>query len=361
MSDKFNVNAYWLQRGQTYIAEPRLALEYYRGQEKFLFDVLRQGRVPMGTILELGCGFGRITKLLAGHFPEAEITALDLSPEQLQNARQYCAGRGNIQFARHDFYSGQPLPGAAYDTALAIEVFLHHPADLVRSLVERMAARVRFLVNLDWSESWPRKLPAHVWLHDYAALYSDAGLHCATFALPQRIEGKQQRLFVAGKILTDELVLFEQQWRDAGQFAPAETEPSADPNRSEGWWRRLHMAEQEILQLVPTNGNFILVDDDQWGETQTFYGHDVLPFLEKEGQYWGPPADNETAIRELARLRKEHAVGFIIFGWPAFWWLDYYQPFAEYLRANFRCVLQNERLVVFDLQNRPLVAALAES
>lgn len=88
MSEKFNVNEYWLQRGWTYITEPRLAAEYYRAQERFLLGVLQCGRVPLGSILELGCGFGRITRLLARHFPEAKFTALDLSSDQLENARR---------------------------------------------------------------------------------------------------------------------------------------------------------------------------------------------------------------------------------------------------------------------------------
>src|SRR5262245_25651361 len=114
MSETFNVNKYWLKRGQTYIEEPRLALEYHRAQERFLLDVLRRGQVPMKSILELGCGFGRITKLLAENFPAAQITALDLSPDQLDNARRYCAGCANVVFQQYDFYSGQAFPGADY-------------------------------------------------------------------------------------------------------------------------------------------------------------------------------------------------------------------------------------------------------
>src|ERR1044071_9412671 len=100
---EFNVNEYWLKRGRTYIREERLDLVYHRLQERFLFDVLGEARLPMRTILELGCGFGRITRLLAHHFPDTKITALDLSPEQLEYARTYCAGLRNIKLYKHDF------------------------------------------------------------------------------------------------------------------------------------------------------------------------------------------------------------------------------------------------------------------
>ena len=42
-------------------------------------------------ILELGCGTGRMTCQLAAAFPEAEITALDISVEMIQFAQTRCA------------------------------------------------------------------------------------------------------------------------------------------------------------------------------------------------------------------------------------------------------------------------------
>ena len=40
----------------------------------------------------------------------------------------------------------------------------------------------------------------------------------------------------------------------------------------------------------------------------------------------------------------------MVFTWPAFWWLDAYPRLQRYLVAGFRCVLQNDRVVVFDLR-----------
>src|SRR5436189_3719477 len=103
MNSDFDVNRYWLERGATYLTEG-LPKDYHRLQERFLCDVLRAGQVPMGRVLELGCGFGRITRLLAGEFPRAQIHALDLSEDQLANARRLCAGCDNVTFGQYDFY-----------------------------------------------------------------------------------------------------------------------------------------------------------------------------------------------------------------------------------------------------------------
>jgi len=65
MSDEFNVNEFWLNRGREGSAEEPRYAEYHRLQEQFLLQILRQGPLPMRTIIELGCGSGRITRLLA--------------------------------------------------------------------------------------------------------------------------------------------------------------------------------------------------------------------------------------------------------------------------------------------------------
>ena len=111
---------------------------------------------------------------------------------------------------------------------------------------------------------------------------------------------------------------------------------------------RLEMAKREIRANILVGDCFILVDDAQWG-ADAVPGYRSLPFLERDGAYWGRPADDETAIKELERLRQSGA-SFIVFAWPAFWWLDHYEGLARYLTTNFRCALKNSRLVAFDLR-----------
>ncbi|MEI2579601.1 hypothetical protein [Scytonema sp. PRP1] len=118
------------------------------------------------------------------------------------------------------------------------------------------------------------------------------------------------------------------------------------PKLNLNWSERLEIAIREIAAVIPTGKRFILVDENQWG-AEIFPEFDALPFLEHEGQYWGAPSDDETAIRELERMR-DCGASFMVIGWPAFWWLDYYSQFRNYLNSNFRCILHNSRLVVFD-------------
>ena len=101
--------------------------------------------------------------------------------------------------------------------------------------------------------------------------------------------------------------------------------------------------------VIPSGTSLVLVDDASWGASQVVAGRQARPFLERAGQYWGPPPDDDTAVHELERLRQAGA-GFIVFAWPSFWWLDHYVGFRRYLEATYPRVLANERLVIFDLQ-----------
>jgi SAM-dependent methyltransferase len=343
MNASFDVNQYWLERGRNYMQETRTPAEFHRLQERFLLDVLRCSDLRMRRIFEIGCGFGRITRLVAEAWPEAEITALDLSPEQLANARRYCGNERPIQFEQYDFYSGAPFPGGDYDTVLAIEVFLHHPPEFIERLFGRLRSVAQVIVNIDWSERWPGPLPEHVWLHDYPKLFAQAGLMSAAFPLPQKVDGKQQKLFIAAPDLPKSLLELEERLREQ---EPPENGPAAEG--IDDWTRQLRLATAELLGIVPSGTMLILVDDGQWGKVRALSGYVVVPFREREGVYWGPPESDPEAWAELQRLRTQGAQ-YLAFTWPAFWWLEHYREFSQRLRSEFRCVLENERLVIFKL------------
>lgn len=119
--------------------------------------------------------------------------------------------------------------------------------------------------------------------------------------------------------------------------------------RRNSWFHLLAASIKDIAACMPAGDAFILVDDGAWNAREIYKDRMVMPFLERDGQYWGSAENDEIAIRELERLRDAGAC-FIVFAWASFWWLEHYPEFHSYLRANFNCVLENERIVVFDLR-----------
>jgi len=115
------------------------------------------------------------------------------------------------------------------------------------------------------------------------------------------------------------------------------------------WLHDLRRAREEIESLVPPGDAFLFVDDGKLGREPVPPGRRPIPFLEKDGVYWGPPADDAAGIAELERLRQSGA-NFLVFAWPAFWWLDHYPELRRHVESRYRRIWRNQRLHVFDLR-----------
>jgi hypothetical protein len=133
-----------------------------------------------------------------------------------------------------------------------------------------------------------------------------------------------------------------------------------DRNPYYAWMRRLDAALSEVAAAVPPGSTLILADEGQWadgwGGSEVLGDRRAIPIVERDGLYWGPPADDAGAIREFERLRAEGA-DFLVIGWPAYWWLDHYVGFVRYLRTNFPCVRENDGVIVFDLRPKSLTVS----
>jgi glycosyltransferase involved in cell wall biosynthesis len=121
--------------------------------------------------------------------------------------------------------------------------------------------------------------------------------------------------------------------------------------RTHSWFHRLDQAVREIEREIPQGEKIILVDDMTWGTGASLSGRTVIPFLEQRGEYAGPPENDVQAQAELERLRGDGA-GYLVFSWPSFWWLEHYGNFYQALRLNHPCVLENDRLIIFDLKEK---------
>lgn len=110
---------------------------------------------------------------------------------------------------------------------------------------------------------------------------------------------------------------------------------------------RLKQAVEDITRTTLPGSSIILVDDNQWPDN-AIPDRRIIPFLEKNGQYWGSPPDDKTAIMELERLRDSGACS-LIFAWQSFWWIDHYTQFYKSLESSFDCMLKTDDLVIFDL------------
>jgi glycosyltransferase involved in cell wall biosynthesis len=123
--------------------------------------------------------------------------------------------------------------------------------------------------------------------------------------------------------------------------------------KKRSWLHRLDEAIRDIEASIPAGSKFILADEDEWATEGLVAGRPCMPFPERDGRYWGRPASDDDALRELDRLIQAGA-SYIVFAWPAFWWLDYYSGLSHRLRTRYPTLLDNDRLVAFDLREQTL-------
>jgi len=176
----YNPDEYWKTRGKTYKTDfdsrsgSLVHRAKYGTQERLLFELL--GRLSFKSVLEIGCGFGRVTKLMVGKFPTIEsYDALDLSPDQLKSAEAYV----NSSKVKYHCTPFQAFPGMekSYDLVLASEVLLHVTPDEIKGFLARMVALSKMhVVHIDWSpKSPPKSFAPHNFPHDYLGLYKELG------------------------------------------------------------------------------------------------------------------------------------------------------------------------------------------
>ncbi len=113
------------------------------------------------------------------------------------------------------------------------------------------------------------------------------------------------------------------------------------------WMQQLHLLGQDFLRCVPSREPLVLIDLDTV-RFQLASGHRGLPFIERDGQYWGSPPDDDAAIVELHQAR-QRGLKYIAIAWPAFWFMEKYPKAAAELQNRANCLLRNERVMLFKL------------
>ena len=76
------------------------------------------------NVLEVGCGAGAFTRLLASR--ARRVVALDLSPQMIRLAKSQTAGHTNIEFLLGDLMQ-LPLPAEGFDCVVSIATLHHLP------------------------------------------------------------------------------------------------------------------------------------------------------------------------------------------------------------------------------------------
>jgi SAM-dependent methyltransferase len=119
--------------------------------------VLLRGRPPRACrVVEIGCGIGRMTRVLAAAF--LEVQAVDVSPEMIRRAKERLRDCSNVLLQVNSGTDLAGLESNRFDLVFSYLVFQHIPSRAVIENYLREAARVLkpagailFQLNGDWS------------------------------------------------------------------------------------------------------------------------------------------------------------------------------------------------------------------
>jgi SAM-dependent methyltransferase len=193
----YNPTDYWIRRGRTYKDSFKYN-ENYRLQEELLLRYLKNILPIFKSVLEVGCGFGRFTKLILLNHPHIKkYVAVDLSPQQIFNAEKYVrTGINNeindieISFIVSDIQS--LILNEKYDLVLAAEVLLHIlPSEIKKVMTQLVNLSKMHIINIDYYQEQIIPLASHNFLHQYEKIYKEI----PSIAEVRRLRIKKSGLF----------------------------------------------------------------------------------------------------------------------------------------------------------------------
>ena len=192
----FNQASHWQARGDDYVSEIAVSdgiADTFRRQESEFSEFL--GTLELGeveSVLEVGCGFGRMTPVIAGALPRLRHhVCLDISRGQIHAAKNSLDPdlRDKVNFVVADFHT--PTLSRPFDLVVFVEVLLHFPPSQISAVLHRaQQLSGSWLIHVDPFEEfrWPlrkrikgslRSLQRIImgknqttdWLHPYPDLY----------------------------------------------------------------------------------------------------------------------------------------------------------------------------------------------
>lgn len=143
--------------------------------------LISQGMKPHHSLLDIGCGTGRLARQVVPYLDPGHYLGIDIAPAAVRAAYELAAteGWGNRE---PGFLVGEELPGRTFDYLWAFSVFIHLPQDIMEAVMRRAAAVMNAGSRFYWAyvpeeRSWRSgvKQFRHT-LADYQRAAQQAGL-----------------------------------------------------------------------------------------------------------------------------------------------------------------------------------------
>lgn len=171
-----DLEKFWLQKGK----------KYYKGEAKRwpLLEVPEYLKnISFNSVLEFGCGTGKVTKLINDNFKLDDYVAFDISPDQIIHAKENCK-KHNVDF--HVSQIQNFTTDKKFDLVIGTGVLGHiHPDDIFGVVQKLLSYSKKYFIHVDaepfqpiWKNYDPKHTRAiHTYRHDWNQIYRDINLN----------------------------------------------------------------------------------------------------------------------------------------------------------------------------------------
>jgi cyclopropane fatty-acyl-phospholipid synthase-like methyltransferase len=87
------------------------------------------GMKPGSQVLEVGCGIGTQTELIANYLTNGKVTSIDISPKSVEIAKEHLKGKSNLELLVGDIITMNYTPKQLFDFIVLPDVIEHIPLD----------------------------------------------------------------------------------------------------------------------------------------------------------------------------------------------------------------------------------------
>lgn len=171
------VSEYWKKRGPGYYSEFQAHSKYetakYRDQEEHLKKLIHD--LNFKTMLEIGCGFGRYTKILSNLFDFEKYLAIDLSYEQIENAKKY-VNNEKIEFRQSQIQEIKLED--KFDLVFASEILMHIDFNDIENVIQKLVSFSKNkIISIDWfnENKFGSEKGGYCFIHNYETLFRKYG------------------------------------------------------------------------------------------------------------------------------------------------------------------------------------------
>lgn len=294
------------------------------------------GLIRPKSVVDVGCGLGGWLLVFRKH-GVGNILGLDGS----------YVDQGMLEISDAEFHVvdlGERIElEQMYDLAISLEVAEHLPEEAAGQFVEtltRLSPVVLFSAAIPFqggehhvNEQWPEYWGEHFYKHGYVPVdclrskfWNNSNV-CWWYS--------QNMLFFVREEELPSYPALREEFKKGTRMPLNVVHPR----------KYFHCIEDavrvELQGLIPTGTRWLMVDNydlgiNNWGD------YSVL--------HWDSPANSKIAIEELQQAI-DGGAKFLVFAWSAFWWLKHYEELRQFIVHRFLCLLSNERVIVYSLEN----------